>query len=79
MPPARWALNQSRRIRRRISFLRVLEGLLAVVADAAAQPHDAQPFPDIHLIVHTDAAARLTLCAVAAIVVAMDIQNGGPL
>ena len=58
-------------------LLRVLEGLLTVVADAAAQPHDAQPFPDIHLIVHTDAAARLALCAVAAIVVAVDIQNGG--
>ena len=57
---------------------RILKAVLpVVVADAAAQPHDAQPFPDIHLIVHTDAAARLALRAVGAIVVAVDIQNGG--
>jgi len=43
-----------------------------VIADAAAQPHDPQPFPDINFIVHTDAAARLPL-AVAAVVVAVDI------
>ena len=46
--------------------------LVPVVADAAAQPHDAQPFPDVDRIVHADAAARLAV-AVAAVVVAVHV------
>ena len=57
--------------------LGVLVGILVpVVADAAAQPHDAQPFPDVDLIVHADAAARLAV-AVAAVMVAVHIQDRG--
>ena len=55
--------------------LGVLVGIFLVVAETPAQPHDAQPVPHEHLIIHTDAAARL-IAPVASVVVAVDIQNG---
>lgn len=54
----------------------VLELCAGVVAQTAPQPHDAQALPHIHLVVHADAAAGLPLF-VAAVVVAVDIQDGG--
>ena len=55
----------------------ILKAVLpVVVADAAAQPHDAQALPHINAVVYTDAAAGL-IFAVAAVVVAVDIQNRG--
>ena len=56
--------------------LGVLEGIIPVVPIAPAQTHDAQPLPNIDRIVHTDAATRLRFL-VTAVVVAVDVQDGG--
>ena len=57
-------------------FLGVLVGILFIIALTAPQPHDAQPLPCVHLIVHADAAAGFPLSLVAAVVVAVHIQDG---
>ena len=56
-------------------FLGVLVGILFIIALTAPQPHDAQPLPCVHLVVHADAAAGLALGLVAAVVVAVHIQD----
>ena len=55
---------------------RILEAVLPViVADAAAQSHNAQTLPHIHAVVHANASARF-IFPVTAVVVAVDIQDG---
>ena len=57
-------------------LLGVLIGILFIIALTAPKPHDAQTLPCVHLIVHADAAAGLALGLVAAVVVAVHIQDG---
>lgn len=51
---------------------RVLVGVLAVVPQASAQPHDAQPALDIDIVVDAGAAARFGVL-IAAVMIAVDI------
>ena len=57
-------------------LLGVLIGILFIIALTAPKPHDAQTLPCVHVIVHADAAAGLALGLVAAVVVAVHIQDG---